>query len=203
MANTVVSENDYGIKSGQKKHYSDFISPVFLSMSSYTIGDSITENFLVEDFGLFGSGTSHKLFSEKILERMYSFSYRLFPLVSAVKEAINDLNSDYASENDIEAIDSLSLQHSIDFLISHAKYLLERFEKAIPIPFIDCLNDGSIYLRWETDNAKLLVVFKKDKPSFSFFYGEVKKTGIPFKSAIENNGQIDEVIALWIYRNLL
>jgi hypothetical protein len=100
-----------------------------------------------------------------------------------------------------EATDIVTLSSAVSFLTSYAKHLNEK-DVTIPTPDIDIMRDGSISLHWDTQNGKLLIIFKKNNPSNFYFYGESKKTGIPFKYAVQNVKEIDEIISIWIQKNL-
>ncbi len=63
-------------------------------------------------------------------------------------------------------------------------------------PYMDTLLDGSIYLNWNLENSKMLLIFKNDK---LYIYGESNK--IILKKEIKIN-LIDNELLQWMKLNL-
>lgn len=101
------------------------------------------------------------------------------------------------------ATDLHTFMKAVDFVITYATDLLKYGQMAKP--FIDIMRDGSISVFWENSKATLLIIFKKGSLAPSYMYGEEKKSNgnIPFKYAIENSVEIDEIVSKWLSWNLI
>lgn len=131
-----------------------------------------------------------------------TFKANLKNIVAQIEEAKEILSyaPDWDGENG-EPTDEVTFLKAANFLHKYSCYIERNFGVILTTPYFDLLKDGSVYINWELKNAKFLIIFKKHTHPLAYFYAERKdKKGniLPFKSAIEIDGDVDEVIAQWV-----
>jgi hypothetical protein len=97
--------------------------------------------------------------------------------------------------------DSGAYKVAINFLRLFADEIFRKNRVFLLSPYIDVMPDGSIYLHWDLNHTKFLIIFKR-KEGIHYFYGE--KNGIPFKGGIDMSQPIEEYSHLmdWMKNNL-
>lgn len=100
------------------------------------------------------------------------------------------------------AADILTFKKAVDFVVTYSKEISD-YNHIIAKPFIDIMRDGAISVYWETDDATLLVIFKKGNRELSYLYGEEKEKKAPFKYAISDATIIDETLSSWMTKHLI
>ena len=138
----------------------------------------------------------------KLKENVFTFKISLKHIALQIEEAkeILSYQKNWDDEN-AEPTDDLTFLKSAKFLFDYSSYIEGNYGIIIPAPYMDILKDGSIYLNWEMANSKFLIIFKKNMHPLAYFYGEridKKENKIPFKSAIEVDGDVDEITAQWM-----
>lgn len=141
--------------------------------------------------------------SLEIEEDKLRLSSQLKSIVAQIEEAkeIVSYENDWDEEG-AEATDNVTFKNAATFVVDYATYILQEFEVIIAPPYIDIMRDGSISVHWALENAELLVIFKKENTDLAYFYAEQKNRSIPFKSAVELEQPVDEMIALWMKKHL-
>lgn len=136
-------------------------------------------------------------------DTVYIFSKRLQDIAIQIEDAKEIL------DNDADCINSPNKQTFIKacgFLHNYSVFIDKNYSTVIKTPYFDSLNDGSVYLNWDLPNSKLTIIFKSDNNPIAYFYGERKdRSGniIPFKSAVEIDGDVDEIFAQWMKTYLI
>ncbi len=116
-------------------------------------------------------------------------------------QAIMLLENDW-DDDGADATNLNTYLKAVSFVVSYSKFIFESLKVVIDYPDIDILRDGSVSVFWETHKATFLIIFKKNDNRYSYFFGNNKVDGIPFKYAIDNQGKIDEITAKWMSQNL-
>lgn len=194
------------VKKGESGHYSDYNALWWKT-------DIIQEPHLKHHFYFF---ETKETFEDKKYSKVKKWGERKEDLVVEldlnsfsvpfelihIKLAIEDSKEilEYQEDWDGEGsapVKFTTYESSVSFLINYAKHIFYNSHLIIKAPYIDCLRDGAIYLQWETEKGKLLIIFKEGK-EVAFFYGEIKEKAIPFKSGIPINGELQEYVASWM-----
>lgn len=138
----------------------------------------------------------------KIENDVLFLSYQLkdiYEIISESKQLLN-LKDDWDDAGAL-ATDADTFIKAVTFLVVYSTYLLKN--GILESPFIDVMRDGSVSIWWENSKASLLIIFKKGNAPISYFYGEEKASKVPFKYAIGNVNQVDEILALWMTKYLI
>jgi hypothetical protein len=138
---------------------------------------------------------------------IFTFKTKLKHIAAQIEEAKEILKyaDNWDGENS-EPTDMGTFIKSSNFIHRYSSHIEGNYGAVIQSPYMDILRDGSIYLNWETANSKFIIIFKKNIHPLAYFYGErIDKKGnkIPFKSAIEIDGDIDEITAQWMKTYLI
>lgn len=138
-----------------------------------------------------------------------SKTYALFNELSAIAEQINDASelltyqTDWDEEGSL-ATNEIVFNNAINFLVSYSNFIYQNYSNSIlSAPYIDITREGGISILWETSKAKFFIIFKATDSKTAFFFGEKTDAKIPFKSAIEIDGPVEESIASWMKTNLI
>ena len=140
----------------------------------------------------------------KIGDKTYSLHNDLSHLATHINEAKELLNyqTDWDEDGSL-ATNEVVFNNAISFLVSYANFIYQNYSNTVlSVPYIDITREGGISIFWESAKAKFLIIFKNSDSKTAFFFGEKTDTKIPFKSAIEINGSVDESIASWMKTNL-
>lgn len=133
----------------------------------------------------------------------YTVPYVLKNFVEHIEEAkeILDYTYDWDDDGALPTNDKTFGQAS-HFLMDYVLHIFKNHKTVLQTPYIDVLRDGSVSVHWETQKGKLLIIFKREPKDLAYYYAESLVNNIPFKSAIKIGEEIDELLALWMEKNL-
>lgn len=181
-------------------HYSDLgrVSAMWSNSGTYERAIQVSYNNRLQ---LLPNESKSNLFGA--IEGRVSFPTELGLIADAIEDSkeLLSLQSNWDEEN-ANATNKYALSNAHKFLLKYAVYVFNEYGIVISTPYIDIMRDGAIYISWDLVQASFLVIFKKEESLNSYFYGERRDKKIPFKSAIENDGDIDEILALWMSKYL-
>jgi hypothetical protein len=126
-------------------------------------------------------------------------SYKLKHIADAINDSkiLLDLEEDW-DEDGANATNFETYKNAINFLVNYSTHILNNFRLILKKPFIDITRDGSISIQWDTDKAVFLIIFKKNKNEFAYYYGQEKETNSPFKYRVKINENINNITAEWL-----
>jgi hypothetical protein len=126
-------------------------------------------------------------------------SYRLKHIAEAINDSkvLLDLEEDW-DDDGANATNFATYKNAIKFLVNYSTHILDEFGLVLKKPFIDITRDGSISIQWDTDTAVFLIIFKKNKNEFAYYYGQEKETNSPFKYRVKINENINNITAEWL-----
>lgn len=136
-----------------------------------------------------------------------NFLNRRLPHIAKVisdSKYILDFEEDWDDEG-ANATNLDTYNRAINFVRDYSIQIFMSAEPRIKIsaPSIEILRDGSVAVNWETKKASFLIVFDISNDKISYCYGKNKVNGIPFKTGVENNNDVDEIVASWMRKNLI
>lgn len=88
-------------------------------------------------------------------------------------------------------------ERAINFLKNYSERAYDIFGTIISAPAIIPVNDGSIDLEWDTNNASLLVNICNSNENIAYYYGEVSGVDFDFNGKIPTNCTVDTFTA-WL-----
>lgn len=139
----------------------------------------------------------------KVGDNNLSLPYQLTHILEAINKSkeILSLDNDWDDEG-ANATNFKTYFKAITFVVNYSKYILETLKTVIDSPDIDIMRDGGVSVFWETAKATFLIIFKKNDTPYSYYYGNNKIDDVPFKYAIKNEGEVDQITAKWMCENL-
>lgn len=160
---------------------------------------------VIQDYATIEKITLPRTIKLLIKDKKIILSQELKDIAAAIQSSLEllDLQENWDDEG-ANATNIFAFENAVTFLSNYSQYIFNIYKIIIDAPVIDILRDGSISVFWETKNTRFLIIFKKAKSDYSFYYGEVKDQAIsiPFNSAIKNSSEIDETTALWMSQKL-
>mgnify|MGYP001811035020 CR=1 FL=1 len=179
--------------------YSELLSPTF-DYDVFIKGENLSHSHYQPNFSYVVANKQY--IHVNISDEIFTFKSNLKNIALQIEEAKEILS--YLPNWDDEGAKATDVQtflKAVHFLYNYTCFIERNFDVVIRVPYVDILKDGSVYINWELDTVKFLIVFSKNNHPLAYFYGErIDKRGnkIPFKSAIELNGEVDEIIAQWM-----
>lgn len=136
--------------------------------------------------------------------KRYALDQKLHHIVEQINEAKEIL--DYEEGWDGECAlptDNQTFVNAARFVMDYAQVVFENYDELLTTPYIDILKDGSVSVHWESERAQLLIIFKKNNKDLAYYYARKKERKVPFKSAVEPRKPVDDLLVLWMQKNLV
>lgn len=125
--------------------------------------------------------------------------YNLKHIRDAIQDSENllELEEDW-DDDGADATNFETYKNAVNFIVNYSTHILNRFNMVLKKPFIDITRDGSISVEWNSEKAIFLIIFKKSKNEFAYYYGQEKDTNNPFKYRVKIKEKINNITAEWL-----